>query len=218
MTLDRDDAVPVTPSDYRKGQVMGSLLERFSDHENELWKLLNEELGGELTDAKGTRHDKIVAKVGSWVVTLDEHSEAGYRSEHIYTRLRANFVNPDGLKLAVSHQGIFANIGKIVGMQDIQIDHEPFDKMFLVQGSDPDIIKTLFDDDRLRSLVKVEPNVHLQVRDAGDWFEDHFPDNVDELVLEVQGRVSDLGRLKNLFDLFARVLDGLCAQGSAYQR
>ena len=73
---------------------MASLRERFADHENELWKKISEELGGQLTDEKGSRHDKVVARVGPWTVTLDQHSEAGYRSEHIYTRLRAPFVNP----------------------------------------------------------------------------------------------------------------------------
>jgi len=196
---------------------MASLRERFADHENALWKKLSEELGGQLTDKKGTRHDKVVAQVGPWVVTLDQHSEAGYRSEHVYTRLRAPFVNPDGLRFDVSHQGVFSNIGKLVGMQDISVEHEPFDKIFLVQGSDPDKIKALFDDDNIRELIKLEPNIHFQVRDAGSWFEDYFPDNVDELVLEVQGEVKELHRLKRLFDLFARVLDRLCRLGSAYE-
>ncbi len=196
---------------------MASLREKFADRENELWKKLSDDLGGQLTDEKGKRHDKVVAQVGSWAVTLDQHSEAGYRTEHIYTRLRAAFVNPDGLRFAVSHQGVFTNIGKLVGMQDIRVEHEPFDKMFLVQGSDPDKIKSLFDDDKLRELTKLEPNIHLQVRDAGSWFEDFFPDDIDELVLEVEGEVKDLQRLKRLFDLFARALDGMCRLGSAYE-
>lgn len=196
---------------------MASLRERFADHENELWKKISEELGGQLTDEKGSRHDKVVARVGPWTVTLDQHSEAGYRSEHIYTRLRAPFVNPDCLRFAVSHQGIFANIGTLIGMQDIQVQHEPFDKMFLIQGSDPDKIKTLFDDDALRELVKLEPNIHLQVRDAGSWFEDQFEEDVDELVLEVEGVVKDIHRLKRLYMLFARTLNGMCKLGSAYE-
>ncbi len=196
---------------------MSSLREKFADHENELWKRLSDELGGRLTDEKGWRHDKLVACMGSWSVTLDYHSEPGYRSEHIYTRLRAPFVNPDGLRFAISHQDVFANIGKLLGMQDIQVDHEPFDKMFLVQGSDPDKIKALFDDDRLRELTKLEPDIHLQVRDAGSWFKDDFPDGVDELVLELQGEVKDIDRLKRLYELFSRVLNGLCALGSAYE-
>lgn len=196
---------------------MASQRERFAHQENALWKQLSDELGGTLTDKKGTRHDKVVAKVGAWVVTLDIHSEAGYQSEHLYTRLRAPFVNPDGLRFDVSHQTIFANIGKLVGMQDIKVEHEPFDKMFLIQGSDPDKIKSLFDDDKLRELVKTEPDIHLQVRDAGSWFEDYYPDNVDELVLEVQGEVKDMDRLKRLFDLFACVMDGMCGLGSAYE-
>jgi hypothetical protein len=196
---------------------MASLRERFADHENALWKKLSEEMGGKLTDEKGTRHDKVVVQVGPWAVTLDQHSEAGYRSEHIYTRLRAPFVNPDGLRFAVSHQTVFANIGKLMGLQYIRVEHEPFDKMFLVQGSDPEIIKELFEDDKLRELTKLEPDIHLQVRDAGSWFEDFFADEVDELVLEVQGEVKDLHRLKRLFDLFARTLNGLCRLGSAYE-
>lgn len=196
---------------------MASLRERFADRENELWKQLSDELGGRLTDKKGWRHDKVVAQVGAWMVTLDYHSEPGYRSEHIYTRLRAPFVNPDGFRLAVSHQGLFANIGKLMGMQDVQVKHEPFDKMFLVQGTDPAQIKSLFEDDRIRELTKLEPGIHLQVRDSGSWFDDVFPEEVDELVLEVQGEVKDLDRLKRLFDLFARVLDRLCKGGSAYE-
>ena len=196
---------------------MASLLERFADRENALWKKLSDELGGTLTDAKGSRHDKVVATVGQWVVTLDKHSEPGYQSEHMTTRLRAPFVNPDGLRFMVRHQSVFDNIGKLVGMQDIRIDREPFDKMFFVQGSDPTKIKSLFSDDRLRELVKTEPNIHLQVRDAGNYFEDFYPDNVDELVLEVCDEVKDLDRLKRLFDLFARTLDGLCKLGSAYK-
>jgi len=196
---------------------MASLRERFADHENALWKQICDELGGELTDEKGSRHDKVVAQVGQWTVTLDQHSEPGYRTEHLYTRLRAPFVNPDGLRFAVSHQGIFTNIGKLVGMQDIKVEHEPFDKMFCIQGSDPEKIKALFHDDALRELVKLEPHIHIQVRDAGDWFEDWFDDQVDELVVEVEGEVKDIHRLQRLFSLFARTLDDLCQLGSAYE-
>ena len=196
---------------------MASLLEGFADHENALWKKLSEQIGGTLTDLEGTRHDKVVAKVGQWVVTLDKHGEPGYQSEHMTTRLRAPFVNPDGLRFMVRREGVFENIGKLVGMQDIRVGYEPFDRMFLVQGSDPDTIKKLLADDRLRQLVASEPNIHLQVRDAGNYFEDYSPHDVDELVLELHDEVQDLDRLKRLFDLFARTLDGLCGLGSAYK-
>jgi len=197
---------------------MSAPLKRFGENENELWSRLSEALGGTLTDVPGgSRHDKVVAKVDPWTVTLDEHAEAGYRSEHVFTRLRAPFVNPDGLRFALHHQTVFQNLGKLVGMSDIQVDHEPFDKMYSIQGTDPEKLKALFDDDRLRELVKTEPNIHIQVRDAGNWFEDFFPDNVDELVLEVEGRVTDLERLKRLFDIFALMLDDLCQLGSAYE-
>ena len=196
---------------------MAELKEGFAKHENKLWERLSEELGGVLTDKQGMRQDKVIAKVGPWAVTLDIHSEPGYRSEHLYTRLRGPFVNPDGFRFALSHQTVFSNIGKLVGMQDINVDHEPFDKMFRIQGTDTEKIKSLFDDDFLREMVKKEPDIHIQVRDAGNWFEDYYPDEIDELIVEVEGEVKDLDRLKGLFSLFARMMNDLCRLGSAYE-
>jgi hypothetical protein len=205
------------PPGEAKGSAMSPLREGIGKHENELWKRLSEELGGRLTDEAGRRHDKVVAKVGPWAVTLDVHSEPGYRSEHFYTRLRGPFVNPDKLRFVVTHQTMWSYIGKMVGLQDIDVGHEPFDKMFRIQGNDEETIKALYADDFLRELVKAEPNIHIQVRDAGSWFEDYYPEDIDELVLEVEGEVKDLTRLKRLFSLFARVMNDLCRLGSAYE-
>ena len=50
------------------------------------------------------------------------------------------------------------------------------------------------------------------------WFDPKFPENVDELHLEVLGVIKDVDRLNALFDLFAAVLDQLCKIGSAYKQ
>ena len=116
---------------------MASLRERFGSHENALWKQLCDELGGKLTDRQGHRQDKVVAKVGPWVITLDEHSEPGYRANTSTPACGPPSSIPKALRFAVSHQTVFSNIGRLVGLQDINVDHDPFDKMFRIQGSDP---------------------------------------------------------------------------------
>jgi hypothetical protein len=50
------------------------------------------------------------------------------------------------------------------------------------------------------------------------WGGQGFPSNVDELYFQVTGVIKDVGRLKQLFDLFAETLDELCRMGSAYEQ
>ena len=45
-----------------------------------------------------------------------------------------------------------------------------------------------------------------------------FPENVDELHLEVLGVIKDVDRLNALFDLFAAVLNQLCRIESVYKQ
>jgi hypothetical protein len=45
------------------------------------------------------------------------------------------------------------------------------------------------------------------------WGGQGFPSNVDELYFQVTGVIKDVGRLKQLFDLFAETLDELCRMG-----
>jgi len=56
------------------------------------------------------------------------------------------------------------------------------------------------------------------VKDSEGWFGPKFPENVDELHFQVVGVITDMARLKSLFDLFAAVLEELCKIGSAYEQ
>ncbi len=48
-------------------------------------------------------------------------------------------------------------------------------------------------------------------------FGSDFPDGVDELYFNVAGVIKDTQRLKQIFELFAEVLNHLCHIGSAYE-
>ena len=57
--------------------------------------------------------------------------------------------------------------------------------------------------------------IHLELEDDEGFFRHRFPDGVDELSFHVHGVIKDVDRLRQLFDLFAEVLDELCRIGSA---
>ena len=44
-----------------------------------------------------------------------------------------------------------------------------------------------------------------------------YPEGVDEVIMEIPGKVVDSERLKRLYMTFARTLSGLCETGAAYE-
>jgi len=77
----------------------------------------------------------------------------------------------------------------------------------------------MFAHDRIRSLIKNQPDINLKIvkADAG-WFSGtDFDDNVDMVEFRVRGVMKDITLLQELFNLFAEVLDHLCTIGSAYE-
>jgi hypothetical protein len=62
-------------------------------------------------------------------------------------------------------------------------------------------------------MVLDQPRVRLVVLPTGGWFRPKFPAGVDELQLQVAGKVRDMDRLRDMFKLFAAVLARLCEIG-----
>ena len=109
-------------------------------------------------------------------------------------------------------------MGKMLGMQDVEVGFPEFDRDFIIKGTDEGRLRILFANNRIRDLIQAQPRVRFEVIDDEGWFGAQFPDGVDELKFMVPGVLKDIDRLKLLFDLFAQTLKELCAMGSAYAR
>ena len=57
----------------------------------------------------------------------------------------------------------------------------------------------------------------MRIRDDQGWFNESFPEGVDELYFECSGVVKDEARIKNLFELFSLTLERLVQLDSAYE-
>ena len=132
--------------------------------------------------------------------------------------MRAPYVNPEGFRFTIYRKSFFSDMGKLLGMQDIEVGDPEFDEAFIIKGNDETRVRSLFADPKIRSLVGAQPQIRLEVKDSEGWFGPQFPENVDELQFQVVGVIVDVERLKALFDLFAAVLDRLCRIGSAYKQ
>jgi hypothetical protein len=190
----------------------------FGPSNDEAWRQLGEQAGAEFIGGGFWKGSKVQAHVGPWTVTLDTHTVQGGHARITFTRMRAPYVNPDGFRFTVDRKGLFSELGKLLGMQDIEVGDAEFDEASIIKGTDEAKVRELFADPEVRSLLLAQRQVHLEVKDSEGWFGPAFPDDVDELHLRVHGVIKEVDRLKALIDLFAAVLDRLCRIGSGYER
>lgn len=195
---------------------MSNLKPHFHASQEAIWEQISRELGGSYSG--GLFKKKIELKHGEWLLTLDSYTVAAMSGVTVtYTRLRAPYVNRDGFRFKIYPESFLSQIGKTFGMQDVQIGEPQFDEKFVIKGSDAHKLRQLFANPRIRKFILAQPDIHIEVKPDEGWFGVSFPDGVDELYFETAGIVRDPGRLKQLFDLFAEVLNHLCQIGSAYE-
>ncbi len=200
---------------------MGILRQLFGPSREEIWRQLCSEIGAQYVDGGFWKGDKVQAHCGQWTVTLDTytatHSDGKTTSSTTYTRMRAPYVNKDGFRFTIYRKSIFSGLGKLLGMQDVEVGYPEFDEAFIIKGNDEAKLRALFANPRIRQLIEMQPSIYLTVKDDEGWFGTHFPEGVDELCFNVLGVIKDVEQLKSLYYLFAEMLNHLCHIGSAYE-
>lgn len=187
----------------------------FGPSKDEIWRQLSAEIKATHQPDGFWKRGRVDASAGPWTVTLDTYVVSSNNSSHEYTRIRSPFVNPNGFRFTIYRKGFFSELGKLLGLQDIEIGDEAFDEAFMIKGNDELKVRDLFADRALRSKIAAQPTLHLTIADSEGWFGPKFPDDTDELKFQVGGVIKDVPRLKGLFDLFAALLGRLCEIGVA---
>ena len=194
---------------------MSFLAGMFGPRREEVWKQLCGEIGADFVEGGFWKGDKVQAHVKGWPITLDVYTVSTGHNHVTYTRMRAPFVSQDKLRFRIYRKSIFSGLGKMLGMQDIEVGDPVFDDAFIIKGNEESKVRALFSDPQIRSLVQLQPDIHLEVKDSEGWFGPSFPPDVDELHFQVVGVIRDVERLKKLFDLFAEVLEEMHRLGFA---
>lgn len=197
---------------------MTTLRKLFGPSKKEIWQQLATETGADFQPGSFWKGSKVQATHGEWTITLDTYAVSTGKTTIVFTRLRAPYVNPDQFRFTIYRRGLFSELGKWLGMQDVEVGHPDFDRDFVIKGTDETKLRALFASAKIRELIAAQPRIHLTVKDHEGWFGKSFPPDTDELCFHVVGVIKDVARLKQLFELFAETLEQLCPIGSAYER
>ena len=196
---------------------MGFLRQLFGPSKEDIWRQLCQEIGALYVEGGFWKGDKVQVHHGQWTITLDTYTESSGETSATYTRIRAPYVNKDGFRFTIYRKSIFSGLGKLLGMQDVEVGYPEFDEAFIIKGNDETKLRALFANERIRQLIEMQPHVYLTVKDDEGWFSKSFPEGVDELCFRAAGIIKDPEQLKSLYYLFAETLNHLCHIGSAYE-
>lgn len=207
-----------------------------------MWKQLCDEIGAQFVEGTWKTSSHVRAEIKNWTVTLDTYTVSTGKSSVTYTRMRAPYVNRDGFRFKIYRKNFLTGLAKLLGMQDVEVGgpkferleplfgvpsyldeqliesgHPEFDKEFVIKSNEDTKARALFKNWKLRDMIQAQPEIFFQVKDDEGWFGKSFPEGVDELYFQVTGVITDIERLKTLYELFAETLNTLCHIGSAYE-
>lgn len=193
----------------------------FGPSKDEIWTQIANDIGGEYIDGGFWKKDVLIYKHGEWQILLDTYTQTTSTgtttTSTTYTRMRAPFINKDGLYFKITRKGLFSSIGKFFGMQDIEIGDPFFDDEFIIKGNNPKKIKQLLSEPKIMELCQQQPKIYFTIKDDEGWFGTDFPEGVDELYFTCVGVIKETALLKSLFGLFCITLQRLVQIDSAYE-
>ena len=187
----------------------------FGPSKDEIWSQLAEQVEGKFIDRGWLHDDKVEARHGDWAITLGTKVVTTGKITVIYTELQAPFRNQDNFRFSITRRSIFSGLGKFLGLQDIEIGEPQFDHDFIIKGNKEDKVKELLQVAAIRDLLAAQPEVHFEIKADEYFFSRNYPEGVDILNFRIHGILTDLERLKNLYNLFSETLDQLGRMGIA---
>lgn len=190
----------------------------FGPSKEAIWRELSDQIGATYVEGGTWKRDRVEATHGEWTITLESYIVPAGKVMIPYTRLRAPYVSHDDFRFSVTRAGMFTELLKFFGMQDVEVGFESFDREFVIKGSDEEKTRALFADEELRGLLLAQPEVHFGTRAGDGWFAPKLPPDTDLLEFVQVGDIRDVDRLASLFELLSATLVALSRIGAAESR
>jgi hypothetical protein len=179
----------------------------FGPSRKEVWKMVAGEINANYIEDGLFKGPRIELKHKYWKIYLDTYTVSTGKSTITYTRMRSPFINQKKFLFKIYRKGIFSNIGKALGMQDIEIGYDYFDNDFIIKGNDELLLRRLFQNHNIRDIIEKQSNILLEIKNDEGRFGPKFGNNESELYFMVTGVIKDIDRLRDLFNLFVKIID-----------
>jgi hypothetical protein len=170
--------------------------------DDEVWKIIGDQLSSKDDNldytAEFTIHNRCIN------LDIDIHPDRGDENEKPVTSFCTPLPDQISFRFTVEKQGFKHHIGKLFGTQDVIIGHPEFDNRYLIQSNDPAKVKEVLSDVEINSELIKHPIVNFEIRERKIAMNTELV-----LLLDLEGALIEIDKLKSIFESFNRVLNYL---------
>jgi hypothetical protein len=166
------------------------------------WTELAERTGLQLTGGGMFSRPRLEGSYRGHSTSLYTFTRHTGKSSHTYTVVEVQ-VNPStAFELAIFKQSLLSQVGKLMGMKDIEIGDEELDRRFVFRGQPEADIRRLLASGSLRQKLLDSSNLNIRLE--------------GQALKHTQGGVErNVDRLQALFDLMVELAEGIDHHGGA---
>ena len=181
---------------------------------DEIWAELCRRIGAQRVDSRVW--SGVVVREHTWLILLDVAKlPPGSGKGAAHTRIRTFYHTREPLTFTLARSNWLSNLGKRLGTRPIVVGDPRFDRAFVLRGRNAAQSGALFSDPTIRSLLLLQPDMHLYAMEGGVWLGLSQPAGTGELGFYELGVIRDVDRLVTLCALFASMLRQLVRIGAA---
>lgn len=141
----------------------------------------------------------------------------GQSHDKEFTRIRFEFKSPDNLKFRIITQTLIDSVGKLFGLQDIQVGDKEFDFRFLISGTDEFKVKAIFSHDLIRKFILDQEDILLQALDGKGIYDEPIQKDHIMLYYLSETRIRTKDQLEALLRFYKLLIDELIRLGSVQE-
>lgn len=135
---------------------------------------------------------------------LDIDLGGGFEGGYALTRFNAPLRKFDDFKFSLHQADFLDDIGKFLGMQDVKVGNEEFDKKVIVKTNDEERIKTVLSSATLLDVLQTLPSFTFHITHQ------HSANTEVEsasLELRIEEGITDSSKLRLIYAAFVLILD-----------
>jgi hypothetical protein len=175
-----------------------------------VWMDLAEEMQGEFTEGTYLTEAKLPLPTKPWKVQMKMLTHPMNKTIAETTVIALPYAPCHEFKLALHNSSTIEEVGKIFGVQDVVVGDANFDKAFIVQGSNPALLREVFADSHLCELFLSQKAVNLCTIDHQHKnFGINPPSGVNFLTFTEKGAINSFDRLTGIFELMTATIERL---------
>lgn len=170
-------------------------------NEDEVWRQISQDL---LQNPDTLQYRALINQQNKTIhLDIDIDLGGGFEGGYATTIFSAPLRNRDGFRFALHEEGFFDDLGKLFGMQDVQIGYPEFDDRLIIKTTDESRVRTIFTDDEARATLLTLQNFTFEI-----VVPDMDPDTEDStLELIIEEGITDPARLRPLYRVFFGTLN-----------